>query len=192
MRQLSFLAILVMVGCGGGQSSGVSEESRFAEEMADAPEWVRTNSCVGSSIEDPKSKVCGVGQHPIASRRSLGLARSAAAAAGRARIARSLSAQINTLLDSYQGEWAKGVENEGVDFEQRTREAVEEIAKLKLVGAGEVDSWISASDTMYVLVALDHSRAMSVIQENSKLSDAMKHSVDSHAEELFEKLRTTQ
>ena len=138
MRQLSFLTILVMVGCGGGQSSGVSSESRFAEEMADAPEWVRTNSCVGSSIEEPKSKVCGVGQHPIASRRSLGLARSAAAAAGRARIARSLSAQINTLLDSYQGEWAKGVENEGVDFEQRTREAVEEIAKLKLVGAGEV------------------------------------------------------
>lgn len=194
MRHLSAFAILaLLVGCSSNPTtSGVSTKSRFGDEFKDAPEWVRTNTCAGSSVKKPESMVCGVGQHPIASRRAMGLARSSAAAQGRARIARNLSAKVKTLLDFYQGEWAKGVEDEGVDFEQRTREAVEEVAKLDLTGAGAVDSWISASDTMYVLVALDQDKAKSVIKQNGKLSNSMKESIDRHADELFDKLNSAQ
>lgn len=189
MRITTGIAFLMLMGCGSSQTSGTSSKSSFADEFKDAPEWVRTNSCAGSSVKGGEKMICGVGEHPIASRRALGLARSAAAAKGRARIARGLSTQINTLLDAYQGEWAQGVADEQVDFEQRTREAVEEVAKLKLTGAAEVDSWISRSDTIYVLVALDHGRALQAVNQNSRMSEAMKRTIDRHSEEAFDKLK---
>lgn len=185
-RITPFIALLTLLGCGGPPTSGVSSGSKFAAEFEGAPAWVRTSTCAGSSVPDPKASICGVGDHPIASRRGLSMARSAAAAKARARIARQLSVRLETMLDVFTDEYAQGVEGEQVDIGQRVREGVREVAKLPLTGATPIDSWISSSDTIYVLVALEHARALDAVKQNSRITDAMRRTLDRNADRFFD------
>jgi hypothetical protein len=180
-----------LAGCGGAaEHSGVSEGSRFAGEFKDAPSWVRTQQCGGDAVKNPDKMVCGVGDHAIVNRASIGLSRRAAAATARSAIARNLSAQVNSLLEKYSGEYTAGDEAGSTgETEGRTREAIEEISKMPLSGAQVVDSWISSSDTMYVLVALDHDKAMDAIKKNAALSARQKAIIDANAQEMFDTLR---
>ncbi len=175
--RIGTIAIAILVtACGGSQVVGDDGE----------PDWVMTGRC-SENIKtlDPAKMFCGVGEHVIENRRQKSLAVEAATAKARASLARNLSARSESILKTYQGEWASG---DKAETQGKTEAAVKEVAKMNLVGARPFDRFIGKDNIVYVLVALDQEKAKESIMNNNKLSAEMKATIDKHSSELFTEL----
>jgi len=188
---VSVTAALLVAACGGGNKhSTVSKKSSFSGEFEDAPRWVTTEQCEKPWVENPRGTLCGVGVHIIASQRSLGLSRNAATAKARGKIAQSLSSRVGDILKTYEGEIAQEIVGEGdaSEYETMTRAATKQVAKMTLHGAHMAHQWISSSDTLYVLVAIDSERALEALKANAELDARVKQAIERHADDLFTEL----
>lgn len=147
-------------GCSTPRSAEVQTD--LQNEFDGAPKWVQTKKCENPPISNPKSTVCGVGIHLVASARRMALANSAAQAKGMADIAKRLAAKVGEVVRIGEDEVAvEGVQgNTASDYQSSVDTATKMVAEMELVGASPAATWISPNNNLYMLVSLDTQRAL--------------------------------
>ena len=153
MKNLVFAAaiaaLIFTTGCGSSAPSNTS--STVSGEYEGAPEWV-TKGC--AAYFGDKNAVCGVGS--AAGSRNISLLRTAAQGRGRSELARSLSLKVKSMLKDYQATTTGGeyfVQHANDD--QHIEDVSKQLTNLTLSGTRLDDTWISNSETIYVLMILD-------------------------------------
>lgn len=150
---------VLLAGC-SSTPSAVDSSSKMSDEFKDAPEWVVKE---GSSIE---GALAAVGSSKIGDA-GIGFARTNAKTMARDELARQMELKVKTLVKNFTQEI--GVkEDQTVD--RVSVQVSKQVAKQTLSGARPQNSWISPSDTVYSLVALDHDSVKSYIKESVETS----------------------
>lgn len=165
MKQLitTFAVILIgglfLTGC-SSTPSAVDDSSKWSEEFKNAPEWVVTE---GSNIE---GALAAVGSSKIGDA-GIGHARTNAKSMARNELARQIELITKTMVKNFTQEIGAG-EDQTVD--RVSVQVSKQVAKQTLSGARPQNSWISPSDTVYSLVALDQDSVKQYIKESMKTS----------------------
>lgn len=157
-----------------------------ADELANAPEWVR-KGCGSFWDDEDDRRICGVGS--VGGTRNAGLARSGALARARTEIARTLQVQVESMLKDYQATTTGGQDfGAAASDDQHLVDVSRQVTDMSLSGTELVDSWISDSGTFYALVALDAERFKDAVSKMQNLSEGVRRAVIERADEAFDDL----
>jgi hypothetical protein len=191
VARLSPLFALALAACGGNPPPHAAPApamvgNAIADEFNSAPTWVR-QSCK-SYWGDKKSRVCAVGS--MGGSRNVGLLRSGATGRARTEIARSMQTKVASLLKDYQ-RTVTGGENFGkaASDEQLVQDTSKQLTDMTLSGTEQIDSWMSASGTMYVLVALNTETFGDSLNKMQNLDQKTVEYVKRNADKAFDDLQ---
>jgi hypothetical protein len=187
MRQqlaVSILVSLLALACGSATTGGVAPTASLADEFKDAPEWVRSMACSEPAVKTGEKVVCGVGSHQIKAVQQINLGRRAALAEAAAAVALVIKGKVETLETNYAGEYSQGVEDVGADADAKTRTYTERWAKMELPGFQAKDTWISPSNTVYVLGVADVESVLETLKKFDGLSERQKKVIDDHEADM--------
>ncbi len=174
------IAVVSAVACGG---SGPEDP---AGEFAGAPDWV-LKGCSAYWGDDDGARVCGVGS--VAGTKNVSLARTAAIGRARTEIARSLETKVKAMLKDYQATTTGGEEfGTAAADEQHIEDVSKQVSQITLSGTTLQDSWVSSSNTLYVLVALDVETFNDSMSRMSNLSETIRKAVQERSRAAFEEL----
>ena len=186
--------LLVAVGlglaaCGGPPPAAAPQPvgSSLAAEFNGSPTWVR-QSCRAFWGDQGKGKICAVGS--MGGSRNISLLRSGATGRGRTELARSLQTKVTALLKDYQ-RTVTGGENFGTAAadEQLVQDTSKQLTDTTLSGTEAVESWTSASGTMYVLVALNTESFTDAMNKMKQLDKKTVDYVVNNANKAFDDLQ---
>jgi hypothetical protein len=175
---LLLAASLLLTGCGGGNDSAVETDSEtyISEELRGAPEWVIKGRGGDSD------KIYGLGS--FTGSHDVGLARDTALARARNDIVLRIQAEVRSLLESYQASTTGGSDYGGeVNSEQHVENMVAQVAKMDLSGAGMEEMWISETNTMWVLAAVDIEEFSAKVNQMSQLNEQVRQDIVERARE---------
>ncbi len=175
---------LVLVACGGATQGGTPVSGALANEFDGAPGWV-VKGCAAFSGE--KAAICGRGS--ATGTRNPSLAMSAATGRARTDLARNLSVKIKAMLKDYQATTTGG-ENFGTaaNDEQHIVDVSKQITDTSLSGTQVVDSWMSHTGTLWVLVKLDVEAFKGALNGMKQLDAATMKGVMERADKAFKEL----
>lgn len=183
--RVAFVAAALLVGA-ACSSTPEPPGSLVANELANAPDWVR-KGCGAFWDDDDDRPICGVGS--VGGTRNAGLARSGALSRARTEIARTLQAQVETMLKDYQATTTGGQDfGAAAADDQHLVDVGRQVTDMTLTGTEMVDSWISESGTFYALVALDTERFKDAVSKMQNLSEGVRRAVIERADEAFRDL----
>ena len=179
------LGVATLAAC-GGKDRGPEEPPRpgstFQAELEGAPDWV-LQSCE-AYYDDATDVICGVGS--VAGTRNISLARSTAQARGRTEIARTLNTRVESMLRDYQATVTGGSAfGTAADDEQFIQDVSRQITDTAVPGARLVDTWVSNTGTMWVLMALDLEQFESALGRMEQLDARVREAVEQRAMEAF-------
>ena len=186
--------LLVAVGlglaaCGGPPPAAAPQPvgSSLAAEFNGSPTWVR-QSCRAFWGDQGKGKICAVGS--MGGSRNISLLRSGATGRGRTELARSLQTKVTALLKDYQ-RTVTGGENFGTAAadEQLVQDTSKQLTDTTLSGTEAIDTWMSGSGTMYVLVALNTESFTDAMNKMKQLDKKTVDYVVNNANKAFDDLQ---
>jgi ribosomal protein S20 len=167
------------VGCG---SKEVTPDEQVPSEFAGAPEWV-LQGCGAYWGDDGGARLCGVGEARLGS--SMSIARTKATSRARAEISRTLETKVKNMIKDFQEEVTDG-ESE-MTAEQFSSTTVA-LSKATLNGTQVQQTWVSPSDRLYILVALDVEAFDASVREMDEMSDRLRTFIESRSRKSFEEL----
>lgn len=144
---LCTLTIMMVVGCGGKKGkTGVASESTYSGEFEGAPSWVLSG---GGNME---GGIAVVGSAKIGAA-GMPFARNESLADARDQLARQMGTRVANMFKNF-------TEQIGIPGEDQTVDKVasnisRQVTKQTITGAHQKEAWISPSDTLYVLVAVN-------------------------------------
>ena len=169
------LGLCLGAGCAGAPA-GASSTSKFAEELKDAPPWVVEGRCTKPPVESPDTSVCGVGSHKIESSRRMNLARKTALGKATGAMSQTMATRVVEIVKSMEDEKiAEGVD--GVvasDYLASAETANKMMTSHSFTGVESGASWISPSDTIYVLAVLSVEKARAQLAKLLSSEQAVK------------------
>ena len=188
--KILFVAVgLGLAACGGPPPAAAPQPvgSSLAAEFNGSPTWVR-QSCRAFWGDQGKGKICAVGS--MGGSRNISLLRSGATGRGRTELARSLQTKVTALLKDYQ-RTVTGGENFGTAAadEQLVQDTSKQLTDTTLSGTEAVESWTSASGTMYVLVALNTESFTDAMNKMKQLDKKTVDYVVNNANKAFDDLQ---
>ena len=173
-------AIIATAGCAGREPS--SPEDVMPNEFEGAPNWV-IQGCSAYWGDDGGARICGVGDAKVG--RSMSIARTKATSRARAEISRTLETKVKNMVKDFQEQVTDG-ESE-MSAEQFSSTTVS-LSKSTLNGTSVQDSWISNSNQLYMLVALDVEAFNNSVREMDEMSDKLRSFIESRARKSFAEL----
>jgi len=172
-------ALVATTGCG---SKEVTPDEQIPSEFAGAPEWV-LQGCSAYWGDDGGARICGVGDAKIGS--SMSIARTKATSRARAEISRTLETKVKNMIKDFQEQVTDG-ESE-MTAEQFSSTTVS-LSKATLNGTQVQQTWVSPSNQLYMLVALDVEAFENSVREMDEMSDRLRTFIESRARKSFEEL----
>ena len=172
-------AIVATTGCGGKE---VTPDEQLPNDFAGAPEWV-LQGCSAYWGDDGGSRICGVGDAKIG--RSMSIARTKATSRARAEISRTLETKVKSMIKDFQEQVTDG-ESE-MTAEQFSSTSVS-LSKATLNGTSVQQTWVSPSNQLYMLVALDVEAFENSVREMDQMSDRLRTFIESRARKSFAEL----
>jgi len=167
---------LLLPGCGGGDEVETAPDTYIAEELQGAPEWVIKGSGTDSD------KIYGLGS--FTGSKDVGLARDTALARARNDIVLRIQAEVRSLLESYQATTTGGSDyGDSVNDEQHVENMIAQVAKMDISGAGMEEMWISSTNTMWVLAAVDIEEFSRKVNEMTQLNEQIREDIVERARE---------
>lgn len=174
---LAFVA--VTAGCGKDVST---PDEQIPSEFAGAPDWV-LSGCSAYWGDDGGARICGVGNAKFTG--NMSITRTKATSRARAEISRTLETKVKNMVKDYQEQVTDG-ETE-MTAEQFSSTTVS-LSKATLNGTQQQDTWISPSNELYVLVALDVTAFENSVREMDEMSDKLRTFIESRAKKSFAEL----
>jgi ribosomal protein S20 len=171
--------VAVTAGCGKDVSS---PDEQIPSEFAGAPDWV-LSGCSAYWGDDGGARICGVGNARFTG--NMSITRTKATSRARAEISRTLETKVKNMVKDYQEQVTDG-ETE-MTAEQFSSTTVS-LSKATLNGTQQQDTWISPSNELYVLVALDVTAFENSVREMDEMSDKLRTFIESRAKKSFAEL----
>jgi ribosomal protein S20 len=178
---LSVVALATVVVMGACSKSTTPDE-QLPNEFAGAPAWV-LQGCSAYWGDDDGARICGVGDAKIGS--SMSIARTKATSRARTEISRTLETKVKNMVKDYQEQVTDG-ESE-MTAEQFTTTTVS-LSKATLNGTSLQATWVSPSNQLYTLVALDVEAFNNSVREMDEMSDKLRTFIESRARKSFAEL----
>jgi ribosomal protein S20 len=179
---LGALALTAVVVAGGCAKDVTTPDEQLPNDFAGAPEWV-LQGCSAYWGDDGGARICGVGDAKIGS--SMSIARTKATSRARAEISRTLESKVKNMIKDFQEQVTDG-ESE-MTAEQFSSTTVT-LSKSTLNGTSIQDSWISGSNQLYMLVALDVEDFNNSVKQMDEMSDQLRQFIESRAKKSFAEL----
>ena len=179
---LGALALAAVVVSGGCAKDVTTPDEQLPNDFAGAPEWV-LQGCSAYWGDDGGARICGVGDAKIGS--SMSIARTKAPSRARAEISRTLESKVKNMIKDFQEQVTDG-ESE-MTAEQFSSTTVT-LSKSTLNGTSVQDSWISGSNQLYMLVALDVEAFNNSVKQMDEMSDQLRQFIESRSRKSFAEL----
>ena len=171
--------VAVTAGCGKDVST---PDEQIPSEFAGAPDWV-LSGCNAYWGDDGGARICGVGNAKFTG--NMSITRTKATSRARAEISRTLETKVKNMVKDFQEQVTDG-ESE-MTAEQFSSTTVS-LSKATLNGTQQTDQWISPSNELYVLVALDVTAFENSVREMDEMSDKLRTFIESRAKKSFAEL----
>ena len=171
--------VAVTAGCGKDVST---PDEQIPSEFAGAPGWV-LSGCSAYWGDDGGARICGVGNAKFTG--NMSITRTKATSRARAEISRTLETKVKNMVKDYQEQVTDG-ETE-MTAEQFSSTTVS-LSKATLNGTQQQDTWISPSNELYVLVALDVTAFENSVREMDEMSNKLRTFIESRAKKSFAEL----
>ena len=171
--------VAVTAGCGKDVST---PDEQIPSEFAGAPDWV-LSGCSAYWGDDGGARICGVGNAKFTG--NMSITRTKATSRARAEISRTLETKVKNMVKDFQEQVTDG-ESE-MTAEQFSSTTVS-LSKATLNGTQQQDTWISPSNELYVLVALDVAAFENSVREMDQMSDKLRTFIESRAKKSFTEL----
>jgi hypothetical protein len=171
--------VVVMAGCG---KDVTTPDEQLPNEFAGAPAWV-LEGCGAYWDDDDGARLCGVGDAKIG--RSMSIARTKATSRGRAEIGRTLETKVKSMIKDFQEQVTDG-ESEMTAEQFSTTTVL--LSKTTLNGTSIQETWISQTNQLYILVALDIESFENYIREMDEMSCPLRAVIEARARKSFTEL----
>jgi len=171
--------VVAMAGCG---KDVTTPDEQLPNEFAGAPSWV-LEGCGAYWDDDDGARLCGVGDAKIG--RSMSIARTKATSRGRAEIGRTLETKVKSMIKDFQEQVTDG-ESE-MTAEQFSSTTVL-LSKSTLNGTSIQETWISQTNQLYILVALDIESFENSVREMDEMSSQLRAFIEARARKSFTEL----
>ena len=171
--------VVVMAGCG---KNVTTPDEQLPNEFAGAPGWV-LEGCGAYWDDDDGARLCGVGDAKIG--RSMSIARTKATSRGRAEIGRTLETKVKSMIKDFQEQVTDG-ESEMTAEQFSTTTVL--LSKSTLNGTSIQETWISQTNQLYILVALDIESFENSIREMDEMSSQLRAFIEARARKSFTEL----
>ena len=172
-------AVVAMAGCG---KKVTTPDEQLPNEFAGAPSWV-LEGCTTYWDDDDGARLCGVGDAKIG--RSMSIARTKATSRARAEIGRTLETKVKTMIKDFQEQVTDG-ESE-MTAEQFSSTTVL-LSKSTLNGTSIQETWVSQTNQLYILVALDIETFENSVREMNEMSSQLRAFIEARARKSFTEL----
>jgi ribosomal protein S20 len=172
-------AVVAMAGCG---KKVTTPDEQLPSEFAGAPSWV-LEGCTTFWDDDDGARLCGVGDAKIG--RSMSIARTKATSRARAEIGRTLETKVKTMIKDFQEQVTDG-ESE-MTAEQFSSTTVL-LSKSTLNGTAIQETWVSQTNQLYILVALDIETFENSVREMDEMSSQLRAFIEARARKSFTEL----
>jgi hypothetical protein len=180
---MSILALFIglcLVACGGPQTPDpVSDTtSEWANDLADAPNWVITEQC---PEEFADNVICSVGV--AEETRNISLARTTAQTRGRTTISQILESRVENMVEDYQ---ATVTDFSGAASDEQAVDVLtRQLTDTTISGVQQVDAWISPAGRYFVLMALDSEEFAGIVEGMEQLNEQVRQAITQRAREGF-------
>lgn len=171
--------VVVTAGCGKDVST---PDEQIPSEFAGAPDWV-LSGCSAYWGDDGGARICGVGNAKFTG--NMSITRTKATSRARAEISRTLETKVKNMVKDFQEQVTDGEAE--MTAEQFSSTTVS-LSKATLNGTQQQDTWISPSNELYVLVALDVTAFENSVREMDEMSDKLRTFIESRAKKSFAEL----
>ena len=171
--------VVVMAGCG---KNVTTPDEQLPNEFAGAPGWV-LEGCGAYWDDDDGARLCGVGDAKIG--RSMSIARTKATSRGRAEIGRTLETKVKSMIKDFQEQVTDG-ESEMTAEQFSTTTVL--LSKTTLNGTSIQETWISQTNQLYILVALDIEAFENSVREMDEMSSQLRAFIEARARKSFTEL----
>ena len=171
--------VVVMAGCG---KNVTTPDEQLPNEFAGAPAWV-LEGCGAYWDDDDGARLCGVGDAKIG--RSMSIARTKATSRGRAEIGRTLETKVKSMIKDFQEQVTDG-ESEMTAEQFSTTTVL--LSKTTLNGTSIQETWISQTNQLYILVALDIEAFENSVREMDEMSSQLRAFIEARARKSFTEL----
>ena len=171
--------VVVTAGCGTDVST---PDEQIPSEFAGAPDWV-LSGCSAYWGDDGGARICGVGNAKFTG--NMSITRTKATSRARAEISRTLETKVKNMVKDFQEQVTDGEAE--MTAEQFSSTTVS-LSKATLNGTQQQDTWISPSNELYVLVALDVTAFENSVREMDEMSDKLRTFIESRAKKSFAEL----
>lgn len=172
-------AVIATAGCG---SKEVTPDEQLPNEFAGAPSWV-LEGCSAYWGDDGGARICGVGDAKIG--RSMSIARTKATSRARTEISRTLETKVKNMMKDFQEQVTDG-ESE-MNAEQFSSTTIS-LSKATLNGTSVQKTWISSTEQLYILVALDVEAFENSVREMDNMSNKLRSFIEARAKKSFAEL----
>lgn len=179
LSAVALIAVAATVGCG---KSATTPDEQVPSEFAGAPEWV-LQGCSAYWGDDGGARICGVGNAKFTG--NMSITRTKATSRARTEISRTLETKVKNMVKDFQEQVTDG-ESE-MTAEQFSSTTVS-LSKATLNGTQLQQTWISPSNELYVLVALDVAAFENSVREMDEMSDRLRTFIESRAKKSFQEL----
>jgi len=179
---LGAAALAAVIASAGCSKHVTTPDEQLPNEFAGAPNWV-LEGCSAYWGDDGGARICGVGDAQIG--RSMSIARTKAISRARAEISRTLETKVKNMIKDYQEQVTDG-ESE-MTAEQFSTTTVS-LSKATLNGTSVQQTWISGSNNIYVLVALDVEAFENSVKQMDEMSDKLRSFIEARAKKSFTEL----
>jgi ribosomal protein S20 len=170
---------VAMAGCG---KDVTTPDEQLPNEFAGAPSWV-LEGCGAYWDDDDGARLCGVGDAKIG--RSMSIARTKATSRGRAEIGRTLETKVKSMIKDFQEQVTDGEsEMTAEQFSSTTML----LSKSTLNGTSIQETWISQTNQLYILVALDIESFENSVREMDEMSSQLRAFIEARARKSFTEL----
>jgi hypothetical protein len=171
--------VVAMAGCG---KDVTTPDEQLPNEFAGAPAWV-LEGCGAYWDDDDGARLCGVGDAKIG--RSMSIARTKATSRGRAEIGRTLETKVKSMIKDFQEQVTDG-ESEMTAEQFSTTTVL--LSKSTLNGTSIQETWISQTNQLYILVALDIESFENSVREMDEMSSQLRAFIEARARKSFTEL----
>lgn len=175
----ALLVAALMLGCGGGVTT---PDEQAPSEFAGAPEWV-LSGCNAYWDGDDGARLCGVGNARFTG--NMSITRQKATARARAEISRSLETKVKSMVKDFQEDVTDG--GSEMTAEQFSTTTIS-LSKATLNGTQQIDQWLSPSDELWMLVALDVTAFENSVSDMTEMDERLRSYIQSRARASFEEL----
>lgn len=169
-------AVVWTASCG---KDVTTPDEQLTNEFTDAPNWV-LEGCHVYWGDDQGARLCRVGDARIGG--SMSIARTKATSRARTEISRMLETKVRNMLEGYQEQVHDG---ESEMSPEQFSSTVVSLSKSTLNGTSVQQTWVSRTDQLYMLVALDVESFKSTVRAMDEMPSRLQNFIEARAKKFF-------